>query len=67
MGQNEDSQGRSNDAAVTKTAAATITARLALVASTNAPAGVCARMPATVAIDMTTPMLAASHFRSVSR
>ena len=39
----------------------------ALVASTRAPAGVCARMPAMVAIDITTPILAASHFRSVRR
>ncbi len=66
-GQNDDSQGRMRDAAVTRTAAAIMKARFALIASTKAPAGVCARMPAMVAIDITTPILAASHLRSVRR
>ena len=51
--------GRGSDkrARVTTTAAAmTITPRLAEVLSISAPAGVCARMPATPATDITMPM-----------
>jgi hypothetical protein len=54
-------------AVVTSTAAAAITSRFALVASTSAPAGVCATIPAIVAIDITIPICASSHFCSVSR
>src|SRR4029077_20102044 len=60
-GQNDGSQGSTRDAAVTSVAAAIITARFALVASTSAPAGVCATIPAKVAIDITMPMLASSQ------
>ena len=64
----EESQGSEREAAVTtKPLRPAMTARFALVASTSAPAGVCASSPATVAIDMTTPMLAASQAFSVSR
>ena len=47
-----ENKGRSSEAAVTAIAAATMTPRLARVASISAPAGVCARRPAAVAIDI---------------
>ena len=62
-----ENSGSKSDAAVTAIAAAAITARFARVASISPPAGVCAMMPAAVAIDITTPMLASSHFWMVSR
>ena len=52
---------------MTPIAAATIRLRLAVLRSINAPAGVCATMPASAASDITEPMLASSHFRSVRR
>ena len=64
---NEVSQGKSSEAAVTRTAAATMTVRFAFVLSISAPAGVWARMPATVVTDITSPMLASSHFCIVSK
>ena len=64
---NEESQGNKSEAAVTRTAAATITVRFAFVLSISAPAGVWARIPATVVTDITSPMLASSHFWIVSR
>ncbi len=54
-------------AAVTPTAATAIQPRLARLRSIKAPAGVCARMPASAASDIAAPMLASSHFRSVRR
>ncbi len=45
-GQNPGNSGSASEAAVTRIAAAAITSRFALVASTSAPAGVCAAMPA---------------------
>ena len=65
--QNDVSQGSARDETVTSTAAPTITPRLALVASTRAPAGVWAAIPASAAIDMTRPMLASSHLPTVRR
>jgi hypothetical protein len=47
---------------VTRIAAKAMTARFAWVASTSAPTGVCGANPAMAATDMTTPMLASSHF-----
>jgi hypothetical protein len=41
--------------------------RFARTVSTRAPAGVWATIPAAVAIDITTPMLASSQFCTVSR
>src|SRR2546430_11206293 len=60
-GQNVGSQGNSKEARVTASAALATTARLARVASTRAPAGVCAKRLAKVATDITRPMLASSH------
>ena len=57
-----EASGSSSEAAVTATAAAAITLRLARVASISPPAGVCATIPAAVAIDMTTPILTSSHW-----
>src|SRR6202042_2562400 len=54
--------GSKSDAAATAIAAVAITARFARVASMNPPAGVWAMMPEAVAIDITIPMLASSHF-----
>lgn len=59
--------GSDNEANVTMVAATTITSRLDRVASTSAPAGVCATMPAIVAIDMKRPILASSQCCSVRR
>ena len=59
--------GSDSEASVTRMAATAITVRLARVASTSAPAGVCATMPATVAIDITRPMRASSQCCSVRR
>ena len=55
-GQKLGNNGSNSDAAVTRIAAPTITMRFDFVASTSAPAGVCATMPAIAAIDMTMPM-----------
>jgi hypothetical protein len=60
-------QGSSTDAPVTSSAATAINPRFARVASTSMPAGVCARSPAAVAIDITTPIVASFHFCAVSR
>src|SRR3954470_18786387 len=51
-GQKLGNNGSNSDAAVTRIAAQTITVRFDFVASTSAPAGVCATMPAIAAIDM---------------
>ena len=59
--------GSDSEAIVTIIAAITITSRLDRVASSSAPAGVCATMPAIVAIDMTRPMRVSSHRCSVKR
>ncbi len=59
--------GSDSDASVTMMAAMTIASRFARVASTSAPAGVCATMPAMVAIDITRPMRASSQCCSVRR
>jgi hypothetical protein len=64
---NRWSNGNARHVNVTIIAAATIKARLVLLRSISAPAGVCATMPATAATDITTPMLAWSHFCSVRR
>ena len=53
--------------AVTTIAAAIISARFAVLRSISAPAGVWAMIPANAATDITTPMLAWSHFCSVKR
>jgi hypothetical protein len=60
-GQKLGTQGNTSEARVTASAAPATSARLARVASTRAPAGVCANRPARVAIDITTPMLASSQ------
>ena len=59
--------GSVRHASVTRIAAATISARLAVLRSISAPAGVCATMPASAATDITTPIEASSHFCSVRR
>ena len=66
-GRKPGNSGSDSDASVTMMAAMTITSRLARVASTSAPAGVCATMPAMVAIDITRPMRASSQCCSVRR
>ena len=59
--------GSVRHASVTTIAAAIIRPRFAVLRSISAPAGVWAMMPASAAIDITTPMLAWSHFCSVNR
>lgn len=66
-GRKPGNKGSDNDASVTMIAASAITVRFARVASTSAPAGVCAAMPAMVAIDITRPMRASSQCCSVRR
>ena len=66
-GQKLGNSGSDRQARVTMTAAPIIIIRFARVASTSAPAGVCAMMPARVEIDITIPIRASSHFCSVSR
>jgi hypothetical protein len=52
----EDMKGRRIEVPVTTTAAATMIARLAWLASVSAPAGVCTIRPQTVAIVITKPI-----------
>jgi len=59
--------GSARQPSVTTIAAATISARFAVVRSISAPAGVCAAMPARAATDISTPIEASSHFCSVRR
>ena len=59
--------GSATDPSVTRAAAATSSARLAVVASTKAPAGVCASRAATPPMDITMPIEASSQFWTVSR
>ncbi len=59
--------GKAIQERVTRMAAVTINARLAVERSISAPAGVWAAMPASAATDITTPIEASSHFCSVSR
>ena len=55
---NRWSNGNARHVNVTTMAATTIKARLAVLRSISAPAGVWATMPAMAATDITTPMLA---------
>jgi hypothetical protein len=66
-GQNADSRGSSNDPAVTINAAPITSSRVDLNASTKAPPGVWAKIPAIPATDMTMPISASFQSRTVSR
>ena len=65
--QNVDRKGSTSEPPVTTSAANTTAARLAWIASINAPLGVSVRMPAMALIDMTMPISASFQFWTVRR